>query len=290
MKRIVVTGAAGRLGRLVVEDLVDHGYEVLGVDSVRPASSPVRMLTADLTEAAAVYDVLRGADGVIHLGAIPGPLSAPASTTFANNVMSTFHVAEAAAALGLKKLVFASSIFTLGWSEDARRCWPKYVPVDEDHPSTPLEAYGLSKQVGEDICDQVSRRWGLPVVSLRIMNVIQPGGYEALPWETPTPQRGVQFGLWPYVDVRDAARSCRLALEADVTGHEAVFIAAADIRFDAPTEPLLRELAPPELIIRRPLPGSTTVINLDKAARLIGYEPQFSWRDEPANRIKSGTK
>jgi nucleoside-diphosphate-sugar epimerase len=287
MKRIVITGAAGRLGRLVVDELLEHGYEVVGTDCVRPASSRVRHLSADLTDAAAVYDVLRGADAVIHLGAIPGPLSSPGPTTFVNNVMSTYHVAEAAAALGLKKLVFASSIFTLGWSEDAARCWPKYLPVDEDHPLTPLEAYGLSKQIGEDICDQVSRRWGLPAVSLRIMNVIQPGGYEALPWDTPTAERGVQFGLWPYVDVRDAARSCRLALQADVTGHEAVFIAAADIRFDAQTEDLLRRLAPAELVRRRPLPASTTVINLDKAARLIGYEPRHSWRDEP-NRLSKG--
>lgn len=120
--------------------------------------------------------------------------------------------------------------------------------------------------------------------------MIQPGGYEALPWDAPTAERSVQFGLWPYVDVRDAARACRLALEADVSGHEAVFIAAADIRFDAPTEGLLRDVAPPDLIMRRPLPGSTTVISLDKAARLIGYEPRFSWRDEPADRIKSDKK
>jgi nucleoside-diphosphate-sugar epimerase len=288
MKRICVTGAAGRLGRLVVNELLEHGYDVVGTDCVRPASSRVRHLTADLADAAAVYDVLRGTDGVIHLGAIPGPLASPGPTTFVNNVMSTYHVAEAAATLGLKKIVSASSIFTLGWSEDASKCWPRYVPVDEDHPLTPLEAYGLSKQIGEDICASVSRRWGTPAVSLRIMNVIQPGGHGALPWDAPTKERGVQFGLWPYVDVRDAARSCRLALEADITGHEAVFIAAADIRFDAQTDDLLNELAAPGLVRRRPLPGSSTVINLDKAARLLGYQPRHTWRDEP-NRLTKGT-
>lgn len=277
MKRIVVTGAAGRLGRKVVAELLARDYEVLATDVERPDALPCRFLQADLTDAAAVLDVLAGADAVVHLGAIPGPLSQPPSVTFRNNVLSTWNVAETAAAVGLKRIVSASSVFALGWHESPAAYWPETVPVDESHPTTPFEAYGLSKVVGEEIVAAVSRRCGIAAVSLRLMNIIQEDGYFALPWPVPTREQPVRFVLWPYVDVRDAATSCRLALEAPVSGHEAVFIAAEETRFDADTSALLREFAP-QVNVTAPLEGAASVISIEKARRLLGFQPQFSWR------------
>ena len=277
MKKIVVTGAAGRLGRKVVSDLVSRGYSVLGVDKERPGKMQSRFLPADLTDSAVAMDVLTGADAVIHLAAIPGPVSQHSSVTFRNNVMSTWNVTEAAAAIGLQKIVFASSVFTLGWHESPTAFWPQYVPVDEEHPLTPFEPYGLSKVLGEEIIATASRRTGIPAVSLRIMNVIQGDGYYAFPWPTPVGLLATRFVMWPYVDVRDAAIACRQALEADITGHEACFIAAEDIRFDAPTAALLHEFAP-KVQVRKSLDGSASVISIEKARRLLGYQPQYSWR------------
>lgn len=277
MKRIVVTGAAGRLGRKVVAELLGHDYQVLATDLKRPEALPCRFLQADLTDAAAVLDVLAGADAVVHLGAIPGPLARPASVTFRNNVLSTWNVAETAAALGLERIVSASSVFALGWHESPVAYWPESVPVDESQPTTPFEAYGLSKVVGEEIVAAVSRRCGIPAVSLRLMNIIQEDGYFALPWPVPTHEQPVRFVLWPYVDVRDAATSCRQALEAPVTGHEAVFIAAEETRFDADTAALLREFAP-DVKQSAPMEGSCSVISIEKARRVLGFKPQFSWR------------
>lgn len=279
MKRVVVTGGTGRLGQSVIAELLDNDYSVVSVDQVRPGKLACPFLTADLTDAGSTFNCLEGADAVVHLGAIPGPQSHPASETFRNNVLSTFNVAEAAAALGLSRLVFASSVFPLGWVEQPDRYWPKYVPVDEAHPLTPFEAYGLSKQVGEDICGATSRRTGLPCISLRIMNVIQLDGYSALPWPTPTGNQQVRFVLWPYVDVRDAARACRLALAANTVGHESVYIAARDIRFDCPTRDMLQQFAPSDIEVRAPLEGRDSVISIEKARMMIGYEPQFSWQN-----------
>lgn len=280
MKRIVVTGGAGRLGRLAVQELLAHGYQLLAVDRIRPEGLPCRFLHAELIDAAAVLEVVRGADAVLHLGAIPGPGSHPGVAIFRNNVDSTLHVVEAAASLGVPRLVFASTVFALGWAEEPDRYWPQYVPVDEAHPLTPYEGYGLSKQVGEAICAAASRRTGLATVSLRIMNVISPGGYQAFPWPAPTAAAPVRFVIWPYVDARDVARACRLALEADTTGHEAYYIAARDTRFDAPTEPLLREQAPRPVEFRSPLPGRASVISITKAAEQLGWEPAHGWETE----------
>src|SRR5579863_10542767 len=145
--RIVVTGGAGRLARFVISELVNRGCSVLAVDCVRPEKLQCRFVQADLTDAAAVLDVMKGASALLHLGAVPGPNAAPNSVTFRNNVLSTFHVTEAAATCGVRRVVFASSVFALGWNEDADRYWPRYVPVDESHPLTPFEGYGLSKQI-----------------------------------------------------------------------------------------------------------------------------------------------
>ena len=120
----------------------------------------------------------------------------------------------------------------------------------------------------------------MPIVSLRIMNVIQEGGYTTFPWPAPTREKPVRFVMWPYVDGRDVARACRLALESEAPGHEPVFIAARETRFDAPTETLLGELAP-EVDIRNPLAGCASVICIDRARELLGWEPQHSWREEP---------
>lgn len=276
MKHVVVTGGSGRLGRAVVDSLVAQGESVVSVDVVRREACPCSSMLTDLTQAGEAYDVLAGAEAVVHLAAIPGPRVQPASATFDVNVRSAYNVVEAAIAHGLSRVVFASSVFTLGWHEDADHFWPDYVPVDESHPLAPLEAYGLSKVVGEEICATACRRAGLTAISLRIMNVIQTDGYHLLPWLTPRPDAGVRFVMWPYVDVRDAARACCLALRSDVRGHESMYIAATHTRFDAPTEALLQELAP-AVDIRCPLPDRTSVISIAKAQSLIAYEPEYDW-------------
>jgi nucleoside-diphosphate-sugar epimerase len=281
--KIVVTGGAGRLGRLAIRELLEHGHDVLATDRVLPGEPPPErpcpFLLAELIDAASVFALLRGADAVLHLGAIPGPGGHPEPATFHNNVQSTYCVVHAAAILGVRRLVFASTVFALGWHPEADGYWPRYVPVDEEHPLTPFEAYGLSKQIGEAICAAACRRTGMTAVSLRIMNVIHPDGYAGrLPWPAPSRQAGVRFVMWPYVDARDVARACRLALEADTAGHEAVYLAARDTRFDAPTEALLRDVAP-DVRLRMPLPSRASVIDSGKAKALLGWEPLHHWQD-----------
>ena len=279
MNRIVVTGGAGRLGRRVIADLIDRDYEVSAVDIVAADELDCPFQQMDLTDRDSVCRVLEVAEAVLHLGAVPGPTVADGPVTFHNNVLSTFNVVDVAAEMGLSKIVFASSLFTIGWAEDANRYWPKYVPVDEQHPLTPLEAYGLSKVVGEEICAAASRRTGIPTVSLRITNIIQPEKFDELPWPAPTHSDPVRFTLWPYVALEDAATACRLALETETKGHEAFFIAAPDNRFDSPTRDLLSEFAP-QVENREELPGTSSVLSIEKARRILGYEPQHNWTNK----------
>lgn len=256
--------------------LVAQGESVLSVDVTNRSDCPCPTLVADLTKAGEAHNALQGAEAVIHLAAIPGPRAQPESTIFEMNVNSTYQLAAAAVAHRLSRIVFASSLFTLGWHEDANFYWPQYAPVDESHPVAPFESYGLSKVVGEEICAKACRSANISAASLRITNIIQPNGYHSLPSTAPTSTAGVRFVMWPYTDVRDAAIACCQALRADFRGHEAMYIAAVDTRFDASTELLLQELAP-SVKIRRPMPGRASVIDTSKARDLIGYQPQHDW-------------
>ena len=171
---IVVTGAAGRLGRRVVQLLVDQGREVLATDQLAADDLPAEFVRCDLVDAKAVEGILHGAEAVVHMGAIPGPIREDPRVIFDNNVASTFNVMMSAAELGLRRVVFSSSAFGMGWAHDGNAFVPLYLPLDEEHPMMPFEPYGLSKQVGEDIRRMVARNSDTTVVSLRFTNVALP--------------------------------------------------------------------------------------------------------------------
>ena len=284
-RRICVTGATGKAGRAAVAHLREQGYDVLATDvAVRDARAQ-GVLQADLTDYAQATEVLRGTDAVVHLANIPAPGLATPAVTFNANMTMNFNIFHAAAALGLSKVVWASSETTLGLPFG---CGPEqvpgapgelyYAPVDEDHFPYPATTYALSKVASETVAEQISRWSGVPFVGLRISNIMEPHDYQQFPgyWTDPHPRK---WNLWGYVDVRDVAAACRLALEAEVTGSNNVIIAAADTVMNRPSRDLLAEVFPGTPLTRE-IPGHGTLLAIDRAKQLIGYEPAHSWRDE----------
>jgi nucleoside-diphosphate-sugar epimerase len=275
MSRVVVTGGAGKAGRAVVAGLVEHGVDVLSVDLVR-AELPCEQLVADLTDYGQTVDALRGAGAVVHLAAIPAPGLQPDEHTFRVNTTSTYNVFAAAPLLGLRRVVWASSETTLGLPFERER--PRYAPLDEQHPPLPESSYALSKIVGEAMATQFARWHGIPYVGLRLSNVMEPHDYARFPgfWADPDLRR---WNLWGYVDARDVAQACRLALEQPVEGAEVFVVAAADTVMDRPSEELMREVYP-DVELRVPVAGHETLLSIAKARRVLGYEPRFTWRAE----------
>ena len=277
--RICVTGASGKVGRATVEDLRAHGHEVTAVDlvTVREHSGPL-VVGADLTDATQAAEVLAGMDAVVHIANHPAPDLVPPTRTFTDNVTMNFNVLNGAVAAGLSRVVWASSETTLGlpFSDIP----PEYVPVDEQHYPRSTTTYALSKVVSEAMAVELNRWSGIPMVALRFSNVYEVDEYALLPalWDD---VRSRDFNLWAYIDVRDAASSCRRALEADVTGAEAVIIAAADTIMTRPTRELLAERFP-DVPVRRELGEFETLLSIERARELLGWEPAHSWRDELA--------
>ena len=274
---IVVTGAAGRLGRRVVRDLLDQEIEVLATDQVAADDLSTDFVLGDLLNATKVENLLKGAEGIIHMGAIPGPLRADGRVIFDNNVQSTFNVMMSAAEMGLRRVVFSSSAFGMGWAHDGAAFVPKYLPLDEEHPMMPFEPYGLSKQVGEDIGEMIARTSSTSVVSLRFTNVALPEVQAEFPWPAPTPANPLTLVMWAYADARDVAEAHVLALDADIDGHEAFMIAQPSSRFKEPTLDLIRNNFGDRVEIRGPLQGTASVISTEKAQRMLGWTPRHDW-------------
>ncbi len=276
MARIVVTGGSGKAGRAVVAELVDRGEDVLSVDLVTSPELPCEQVQADLTELGQAVEVLRGANAVVHLAAIPAPGLRPDEVTFRINTASTYNVFSAAATLGLERVVWASSETVLGLPFDRER--PAYAPIDEAHPTYPEFSYALSKLLSEEMARQFNRWTGIPYLGLRFSNIMEPQDYSRFPsfWNDPLERK---WNLWGYVDARDVAQSCRLALASTVGGADVFIIAAADTVMNRPSADLMAEVFP-DVEIRGELGEFETLLSVTKARGLLGYEPAVSWRDQ----------
>ena len=275
---IVVTGAAGRLGRRVVQLLVDQGREVRATDQVEADDLPTEFVRCDLGDAGAVSEILKGAEAVIHMGAIPGPTRAEPRFIFENNVAADFNVMMSAAELGLRRVVFSSSAFGMGWAHDGNAFVPRYLPLDEEHPMMPFEPYGLTKQVGEDIGGMIARSTSTTVVSLRFTNVALPEVQAEFPWPAPTPEKPLTLVMWAYADARDVAEAQVRSLDAEVDEYEAFMLAQPSSRFAEPTIDIVRNNFGDRVEIREGLEGTASVISTAKAQRMLGWRPRLDWR------------
>jgi nucleoside-diphosphate-sugar epimerase len=290
LETIAVTGGNGKVGEATLAHLSDHGYEAVNVarGKQREAVSD-GYLTTDLLDAGEVYGSIArsGADAVVHMGTIPGPQSHPGHVTFESNVMSSWNVLEAATRLGLDSVVLASSVNVMGAAYQDAPTHVEYLPVDEAHPLTPRDPYALGKHAIEVIADGYGRRPDAPTLSsLRYPWVATSDELRAEFVENDRSLAGLE-GAWhhttrdtlfSYLHVEDGVAVARLAAEADHDGHESFWAVAADTTADAPSSVVATEYFP-GAAVREPLDGRETLVSVDKARELLGWEPERSWTD-----------
>jgi UDP-glucose 4-epimerase len=277
--RIAVTGSSGKLGSVVARELRAAGHRVVGLDRVGDRDPD--FVRVDLTDYGQVIDALTavgdthdGIDALVHLAAIPAPGLAPDVATFHNNITTTFNVFWAATRLGIDRIVYASSETVLGLPFDVP---PPYVPVDEEYPARPESVYSLVKHLEEQLAIELVR-WNptLSITALRFSNVMWPEDYAQFPYDADP--RARKWNLWGYIDARDGAHAIERALEVAPVGFDRFIIAAADTVTTRPNAELLAEVFP-DVPVEADLGENTTLLSIDKARRLLGYDPKHSWRD-----------
>jgi nucleoside-diphosphate-sugar epimerase len=279
MKKIVVTGGSGRLGQFVIRELLSHKYQVLSLDKISSREKLCPSWLADLRNAGDLFESLRGAFGVVHLGAYQAPNLAPDSETFSNNATCTYNVLRAAADLGVNKVVLASSTAAFGFIY-AKSLWPaEYLPLDEKHPCKPQDCYGLSKVVGEQIAESIATvHRNMTISSLRFPGINFDLSYQSFKdrWKNPAARAS---GFWTYVDARDAAVACRLALRAKFKGHEVFIAAAPKSAMTQPTLDLVKEFLPKGTKINKVSGKHWSCVDSTKARNILGFNANHVWQD-----------
>ncbi|MBM7489188.1 nucleoside-diphosphate-sugar epimerase [Micromonospora luteifusca] len=284
-RRVVVTGATGKLGRAVVAHLRVVGVDVLAVDRAGgrdPRDVNGEFLLVDLTDYGQVVEAFTGGadehaggvDAIVHLAAVPAPGLMSNATTFANNSAATYNVFAAARAAGIKRVVWASSETVLGLPFDTP---PPYAPVDEEYAPRPESTYSLNKALEEEMARHFCR-WDpeLVMVGLRFSNVMDVEDYAPFPSFDADP-RLRRWNLWGYIDARDGAQAVERALAHDQPGADVFIIANADTVMTRSSASLMAEVYP-GVEIRKELGEHETLLSIDKARRVLGFEPQHSWR------------
>ena len=282
--KVVVTGSRGKVGRATVQAFVDAGHDVLGVDLVRPVFDagvvvPGRYVQADLTDAGDAFSVVAGADAVVHVAAIPQPTGNPAHVVLQTNLMSTFNLIEAAVRFGVPRFVNVSSESIVGNFFPERPFLPDYLPMDEEHPLKPQDAYALSKAFGEQLMDAAVRRSDIKAISIRPSTVHNVDNYESNLGKQVRDPSNLSANFWSYIDADDLAGALVLATESDLPGHEVFYIAAADNAGGHDFAEMLHRYYGDAIELRQLDRVDASGISTEKARRLLGWTPKRSWRD-----------
>ncbi|GAA0841827.1 NAD-dependent epimerase/dehydratase family protein [Streptosporangium amethystogenes subsp. fukuiense] len=290
MTRTLVTGSAGRLGRSVVTALADAGHEVIGVDTAPGTpSAATAVLPADLTDLGESFEVMTRfrPDAVVHLAAIATPFSRTDAFTYRVNTQLAFNVCEAAAGVGVERIVVASSPTVIGYGTEG---WvPSYLPLDEDHPVAPWNAYSLSKLVAEQVMATFARSSKARFAAVRPCFVVAPEEWAGAPTQSghtiaerlDRPEIA-GTSLFNYIDARDASDMVLALLDKlpGLPSGEVFFAGAADALAREPLAELLPRVNPATAGLAEKLTGSTPAFSSAKAGRLLGWQAKRSWRTE----------
>jgi len=293
--RVAVAGGSGRLGGYVVRELLTHGHAVSSLDATQPGECLCPTYNVDLRKFDLLLDHFKNVDAVVHLARIRFPYTETGFNVDAQkweftdiagdaerlnqNVAITSNVLEAAQACHVKKIVCGSSLAVYGLYYPVREIAPDYLPIDEVHPRRPQDPYGLSKLVGEELCEASAHKSDVQITTLRFSGIYTEAHGPLLLERRKNPIiRGVG-ALWSYIDVRDAARACRLAVEANLTGHEAFNICARTTIMDTPTRELVQRYLPQVEKVRDGPEENWCGYDTEKTAAILGFRARHLFRN-----------
>jgi len=275
---VTLTGSSGRVGVHVCRWLCGAGHAVAAVDRVVRGDLPVKTRVADLLDRESCYHVLEGTEALVHLANHPTSHLIDAQTVFNENVTINMNVFQAAMEMGVRKVVFASSI--QAFLSRVRRAEPAggynlpYLPLDGDAPADPGNPYGLSKQASEVVLSYYAKVAGMSCVALRFPSVVDDSAVERLRKHGRSPAGPAEGFAWLHAG--DAARLIDALLRADLPGFRIYFPAVSEPTPRAGSvADVVRELYP-SVPLRKPVEQMASLVDLSRIERETGWSPQVT--------------
>jgi len=272
IKRVVVTGGAGRVGGYVVRQLL-KSYEVVVADLV-PGDKNVEYVEANVMELSQLRKAFEGADAVVHLAALDYDWKCAPEKYIDVNVRGTWHVLQAASEANVQKVVLCSSVSACGLSEMRPDWKPTRLPIDETHENRPVEAYSVSKIVMEQMAKSFVDGTNMDVICLRPLAVVLDETLEEYIQFVDAPDRN---WLFYYVTAEDVATAFDCALKAKGLRYGTFFLSADDTSNPKPTldwyQNIIGEL--PEITIPRRFQENprASVFSSSAAKEILGWQP-----------------
>ena len=282
MKNILVTGGSGKAGRATIKLLLEKNYNVFNVDFVNNPELDVPFTKVDLEDfgdamevVSEIDDRINGIDAVIHQAAIPASGLEANHKTFKANTLSTYNIFQASKVMKINNIVWASSETVLGLPFDT---YPPYVPVDENYDPRPESSYSLSKVMGEEMARQYCRRNPeMKIFGLRYSNIMEEHDYKQFKSFQNDPFLR-KWNFWGYIDSRDVAQACLLAMESNLKGADNFIIAADDTVMEEDNKLLLDKVFP-NIQIKGEIGKNKTLLSNEKAKKILGFKPEYSWKN-----------
>ncbi len=282
MSLIAVTGGSGAAGQVIIEDLHANDYKCINIDRRAPTIDRCQFEPTDMTDYPSLFKAMEGADALVHFAGNPHPDDEHygAAVSFNNNTMCLFNAFNAARALGIKRVVWASSETVYGYPFVNNV--PVEVPITEETLLQPQNGYALSKVMSENLARRMHDLYSIDFIGLRISNIhyddedVHFSMHKIHTYSNDIPHR--KFNLWGYVDARDVAKAVRLALERKIKGAHVFNIAAQDTVMKQRSRDLLKAIFP-HLALPADYADRGAFLSCEKAKLELGFVPQYSWFD-----------
>lgn len=289
--KVLVTGAAGRLGGFVIQELMHQDHEPVLFSRTEPKDgfSNLTWIQGDLCNYDDCLRALKSVQAVQHLGARPNPTDHPQArshhafdATFRSNMLGTYYLMQAAVANEVEIVVMAGSNCALGHGfRISGTSFPiQYLPIDEQHPSFVEDTYSYSKLAGELMLASYTRAYGIRTYITRICGIFPPERRAELALNA-KPVSTWSQGLWCWVASEDvAAAHCMLmTASGDLPPHDVYFLNADDTMALEPSMELVESYRPDLVPLTRPLSGNQSLISAEKLKKAVGWSPGPSWRN-----------
>ena len=286
---VLVTGGAGFIGSNLVERLIKDGHKVAIVDNLCTGKrenlhKDAEFFELDIADLDAIRPTFKNKDIVFHVAAIPriGRSIEDPAETFRANVAGSLNVLLAARDAGAKRVVYSASSSAYGFQDK--------LPLSEDMPAKPLNPYGLSKYIGEELCSQFTNFYGFDTISLRYFNVYGPrmdiegeystviGKFLRLKSEgKPLTIIGDGKQTRDFTNVKDVVEANVLASQIDKGNGEVINIGAGDNH----SVQEIADIIGGEQVYAPERSGEVrdTLADISKAKRMLGWEPKVSFKD-----------